>query len=504
MRLSSLFHHMMQYIFLLFKFFGEIKFQTFFVILPKHSQKYFVIKKTRYWRFVFINLKLFFLSHCTSREIFLSRYSLKIDSSRKMPKDPRNEMEVVYDGLAPIIGEPGSDDEVASTYDCGVQNDVGRESMRKKREANDGFHRRQRRKIQKLQHPANIPSSSRPIAAVSGDARELIAERREERGEEETEEEKEERKWQQEQQRQMTEALKRQKALENGDFSGFRIVEEGPANTPSLAAPRNVEQRKSAVRARRMIASASQGSNIKSLMRFPIGAPNAQKELRLQRALPSTSTSSTTKEIRRTLFQDFVDAATTPTVETATRSQETAMEVVISRHGRQAEVQPQPEEEEEEGKTLRQVIREEVTSALRASIGSRGWSKEGGRSGWTPSPLPERSSPAPRRHRSPLPPPRRPASRPDRREDRSRHSVDRRFQSQPSRRLPRRSPSPASHRARDASRKYRGERDYNRRRDATPTDRSRPRRPSPAPSSRSSKSTSQPARSWKKERGSRH
>ena len=119
-----------------------------------------------------------------------------------MPKHPHDEMEVVYDGLVPIIGEPGSDDDVASSYDCGVQMDVGRESLRKKRDAVDGFHRRQRRKMQKTHHPAETSSTSRPIAAVSGDARETIAERREERGEEETEEEREERKWQRERQRQ--------------------------------------------------------------------------------------------------------------------------------------------------------------------------------------------------------------------------------------------------------------------------------------------------------------
>ena len=420
-----------------------------------------------------------------------------------MPKDPRSEMEVVYDGLAPIIGEPGSDDEVASTYDCGVQNDVGRESMRKKREANDGYHRRQRRKFQKTHHPAVIPSSSRPAAAVVEDARAMIEERREDRGEEETQEEKEEREWQREQQRQIQEALKRQKRFEEGDFSGCRIVEEGPAPTPSGVAPRQTQQRKSAVRARQMIASANKGTNIKSLMRFPIGAPNRDKDLRLQRALPSTSSS---KEIRRTLFSEFVDAMAEPTQERATKAQSSAMEVVVSRHTRTKPQEEEKKEEEEEEKSLRQVIREEVTSALRQSMGSRGWSREGGeRSGWTPSPLPERqSSPAPRRQRSPLPQPRRPASRQDRREDRSRHSVDRRFQSQPSRRLPRRSPSPASHRARDVDRKFRGERDFQRRREASPTDRSRPRRPSPAPSSRSSKSESRPpARAWKKERESR-
>ena len=94
-----------------------------------------------------------------------------------------DEMEVVYDGLVSIIGEPGSDDEVASSYDCGVQNDVGTGSMRKKREAVDGFHCRQRRKMQKTHHPANTSSSSRPREAAYKDARELIVDRMEERGE---------------------------------------------------------------------------------------------------------------------------------------------------------------------------------------------------------------------------------------------------------------------------------------------------------------------------------
>ena len=414
-----------------------------------------------------------------------------------MPRDPMKDMEVVYDGLVPIIGEPGSDDEVASTYDCGVQNDVGRESMRKKREANDGYHRRQRRKFQKTDHPASVPSTPRPIAAETQDARDLIEERREERGEEETEEEREEREWQRERQRQMTLAMERMRKLEAGDLSGCRIVEEGP--TPSNAMLRQTYGRKAAVKARRQISSSS-NSTVKQLMRFPVSAPKLDAQYlapRLQRALPSKP-----KEIRRTLYSEFVDAATEPTVESARKSQGTAMEVVAARDGRQVGGRPQPEEKEEEEKSLREVIREEVTSALRQSMGSRGWSKEGGKSGWTPSPLPERrSSPAPRRQRSPLPPPRRPTSRQERREDRSRHSIDRRFQSQPSRRLPRRSPSPVSHRARESDRKYRGERDFQRRRNASPTDRSRPRRPSPAPSSRTSKSSSRAAsRSWRKEK----
>ena len=185
---------------------------------------------------------------------------------------------------------------------------------------------------------------------------------------------------------------------------------------------------------------------------------------------------------------------------------------------------------EEREKTMREVIREEVTAALRLSheskkeerrvkrveyeegfmrispSGREQWEpKEGppryrASSKWSssPSPLPGRHSSLPPR-RSPAQFSRRPTSRPARREERSAHSVDRR-QARPSRPLPRRSPSPASHRPRDSSRRFRGERDPHRRREASPVDRARPRRPSPTRSSKSS--GRQEPRSWRKERSS--
>ena len=466
-------------------------------------------------------------------------------------------MAVIWDGLAPIIGEPGSDDEVASTYDAFVQNDVGRESLRKMKNAHDGYFRRVRKR-QRLQQPATSSASggadmaaassqgASEVAEVdSGDARAFIEGRREGRGEVETEEEKKERKWQRDNQ---LRALARQKKFESGDFSDVRYVEgtssstttaaANPAPTSSSSSARanaasqsTPRPRKSAIKARQTIAASS--TNITSLMKFRPQTPGIPKSIlaqKLTRVLPVKNTAPSLppphqgKKASRP-FTNVVEAAAQKSVERLKEVQERGMEVVMEGDGRKVV---------EKELSLREIIREEVTSALRASQesqkekreefeegflrhspgGGEYWEPKEGpyrqRLSWSSSPSltptrPSRRSSLPSSRRSPLPPPRRPTSRPERREDRSAHSTDRRHLSRPSRQLPRRSPSPSTHRSRDASRMFRGERDAHRRRAASPVDRSRPRRASPAPSShRSSASSSRTGqRSWKKERSSR-
>ena len=230
-------------------------------------------------------------------------------------KAPEEEMAVVWDGLAPIIGEPGSDDEVASSYDAFVQNDVGRESLRKMKNAHDGYFRRVRKRI-RSQQPAASSASGGVVAAAtasqgaakvaevgSEDARALINDRREGRGEIETEEEKKEREWQRDQ---LQRAMARQKRFENGDFSDFRHVEEPSASSSSstsrvisassssssatrvIAASSSAPRpRKAAIAARRSIAAST--TNIKSLMNFRPQTPGITKNIlarKLTRALP--------------------------------------------------------------------------------------------------------------------------------------------------------------------------------------------------------------------------
>ena len=418
-------------------------------------------------------------------------------------KAPEDEMAVVWDGLAPVIGEPGSDDEVASTYDAFVQNDVGRESLRKMRNAHDGYFRRVRKR-QRLQRPAtsSVPNeaeaaagSSQPASeiVVVEDARALIEDRREERGEEETEEEKKEREWQRDHQ---LRALERQRKFESGDFSEVRYVEasvENAASTPTpgvvfasssssssqvvttstsssrvnAASQSTPRPRKAAIKARQVIAASS--TNIQSLMKFrPVTPGITQNNLarKLTRVLPEKNPSSSLppplqgKKATRSYVYEAGSGKSTVALRTA---QEKSMEVVVAGGSRAVE---------EKEKSLREIIREEVTSALRMSqeedrrgrreeyeegflrhspSGKEYWeAKEGPRrpvmewSSSSPSPSrPSRRSSLPSR-RSPLPPTRRPTSRQDRREDRSAHSVDRR-NARPSRLLPRRSPSPANH-----------------------------------------------------------
>ena len=475
-------------------------------------------------------------------------------------KNPEDEMAVVWDGLVPIIGEPGSDDEVASTYDAFVQNDVGRESLRKIKNAHDGYFRRVRKR-QRLQRPAASSTSGGTETAAGSsqeamevveveevveagtevaleDARALIDERREGRGEVVTQEEEDERKWQREQQ---LKAMARQRKFEAGDFSDFRHVEtpststsasSSRVNTASQSTPR---PRKAAIKARNDIAAASK--SIQPLMNFRLSTPTHTKDglaRKLTRQLPVEKPATSLppplqgkKAVRS--YANVVEAVAEKSVGRLMEVQERSVEVVVGSDVRRIK---------EKEKSLREIIREEVSTALRASqeatveekkerrdeyeegflrfspSGKQYWEpKEGPQRRvwspkWTPSPSPtrpSRRSSLPASRRSPLPPSRRPTSRPDRREDRSAHSTDRRHGGRPSRQLPRRSPSPASHRPRDASRMFRGERDAHRRRAASPMDRSRPRRASPAPSSsRSSTASSRPGqRSWRKERSSK-
>ena len=79
-------------------------------------------------------------------------------------KAPEDEMSVEWDGLVPIIGEPGLDDDVASSYDAFIQNDVGRESLRKMANASNGYFRRVRKRQRALQPETSSSSGGSALS----------------------------------------------------------------------------------------------------------------------------------------------------------------------------------------------------------------------------------------------------------------------------------------------------------------------------------------------------